>query len=149
MLRLTPHGVIAGRVLDEDGEPVERVQVSTMRYQSFRGSGNCCLRGGMTDDLGEYRIFGLAPGKYCASARYQQRGFMAAEDRTAGGKPDEDYVPTYYPGTNDPAGAVLVAVTAGSVLGGTDTLRKARTVRVRGRWPMPREKGFRTTSWSG
>src|SRR5579859_4833713 len=135
VLRLTPHGVIAGRVLDEDGEPVERVQVNTMRYQSFRGKRQLAPQGwGVTDDQGEYRIFGLEPGKYYLSARYQQRGFMAAEDRTAGGKPDEDYVPTYYPGTNDPAGAVSVAVTAGSVLGGTDiTLRKARTVRVRGR----------------
>jgi hypothetical protein len=59
---------------------------------------------------------------------------MTAGDRTIGGKTDEEYVPTYYPGTNDPAGAVAVAVAAGSVLSGTDiTLRKARTVRVRGR----------------
>jgi hypothetical protein len=78
-------------------------------------------------------MFGLEPGKYYLSARYQQRNFMAAEDRTAA-KPDEEYVPTYYPGTNDPAGAVAVEVAAGSVLGGTDiTLKKARTVRVRGR----------------
>ena len=135
VFRLTPHGVIAGRVLDEDGEPVERAQVNTMRYRSFRGKRQLVPAGwGMTDDLGEYRIFGLEPGKYYLSVRYQQRNFMAAEDRTAGAKPDEEYVPTYYPGTNDPAGAVTVEVAAGSVLGGTDiTLKKARTLRVRGR----------------
>src|SRR5579872_1312557 len=135
VLKLTPHGVIAGRVLDEDGEPVERVQVNMLRYQSFRGKRQLVPRGwSMTDDLGEYRIFGLETGKYYLSAKYQQRNFMAAEDRTAGGKPDEDYVPTYYPGTNDPAGAVAVDIGAGTILSGTDiTLRKARTVRVRGR----------------
>src|SRR5436309_3050351 len=72
VLRLTPHGVIAGRVLDEDGDPVARVQVNVMRYQSFRGKRQLVPRGwSMTDDLGEYRIFGLEAGKYYLSARYQ------------------------------------------------------------------------------
>src|SRR5438552_4079348 len=35
--RLVPHGVIAGRVLDEEGEPVEGAHVAVMRYAYQRG----------------------------------------------------------------------------------------------------------------
>ena len=63
--RLVPHGVITGRVLDEDGEPVQHVQVSTMRYRFVNGKRQLAPAGGGTgtNNLGEYRIFGLAPGK--------------------------------------------------------------------------------------
>lgn len=33
---------------------------------------------------------------------------MMAQERTSGNTPDEGYVPTYYPGTNDPMGAVAI-----------------------------------------
>jgi hypothetical protein len=134
VLRMMPHGVVAGRVLDEDGETVEGVQVNVMRYQSVRGKRQLLPYGsGQTDDLGEYRIFGLQAGKYYLSARYRQSSSMVAEDRTAGAKSDEDYVPTYYPGTSDPTGAVTVGVAAGSILNGMNIkLRRTRTVWVRG-----------------
>ncbi len=135
VLKLVPHGVIAGRVLDEDGEPVQGVQVSVLRRQFFRGKRQLMPSGASaTDDLGEYRIFGLAPGKYYLSATYRRWNTMMAQDRTPGGAPEEGYAPTYFPGTTDPAGAVAIDVSAGSTLGGTDlTLRKIHTVRIRGR----------------
>ncbi len=134
VLRLVPHGVLAGRVLDEDGEPVQGVQVNVLRYRFFRGKRQLAPSGGSgTDDLGEYRIFGLAPGKYYLSATYRRWNMTMAQDRTPGGAPEEGYAPTYFPGTSDPAGAVAIEVAAGAVLSGTDlTLRKTRTVRIRG-----------------
>jgi protocatechuate 3,4-dioxygenase beta subunit len=135
VFRLVPHGVITGRVLDEDGEPVQNVQVNVLRYRFFRGKRQLVPSGGSgTDDLGEYRIFGLEPGKYYLSANYRRWNMMMAQDRTPGGAPEEGYAPTYFPGTTDPAGAVAIEVSAGAMLGGTDlTLRKIRTVRIRGR----------------
>ena len=134
VFRLVPHGVITGRVLDEDGEPVENVQVNVLRRQFFRGKRQLVPSGGSgTDDLGEYRIFGLEPGKYYLSANYRRWNVMMAQDRTPGGAPEEGYAPTYFPGTTDPAGAVAIQVSAGAMVGGTDlALRKTRTVRVRG-----------------
>jgi hypothetical protein len=134
VFRLVPHGVITGRVLDEDGEPVENVQVNVLRRQFFRGKRQLVPSGGSgTDDLGEYRIFGLAPGKYYLSANYRRWNAMMAQDRTPGGAPEEGYAPTYFPGTTDPAGAVAIQVSAGAMVGGTDlALRKTLTVRVRG-----------------
>src|SRR5713101_2297863 len=37
VFKMVPHGVITGRVLDEDGEPVQNVQVNALRYRFYRG----------------------------------------------------------------------------------------------------------------
>jgi len=144
VLKLVPHGVIIGRVLDEDGEPVQGVQISVLHNQFVRGRRELTPSGvSGTDDLGEYRIFGLAPGKYYLSATYRRWNMMMAQDRMPGGAPEEGYAPTYFPGTTDPAGAVAIEVSAGSVLAGTDvTLRKIHTVRIRGRVANPAGDGL-------
>ncbi len=134
--RLLPHAVIAGRVLDEDGEPMESVQVGVMRFV-FQGGKRRLVPAGnaSTDDLGEYRIFELEPAKYYLSATYRRPALTVTNERAAAdGSEEEGYAPTYFPGTSDPASAVAIEMAAGKVLTGTEiTLRKTRTVRVRGR----------------
>ena len=69
VFRLTPHAVIAGRIRDVEGEPLANVQVQAMRYRSFQGGKRLSSFGrATTNDLGEYRIAGLAPGQYYLSA---------------------------------------------------------------------------------
>lgn len=136
VLRLTPNGVITGRVLDEDGEPMQGASISAMRFRTMRGKRELVpaeVTG--TDDRGEYRLFTLAPGKYFLSATYRKQGMMTpAQDSAQGVTQDEDYAPIYFPGTSDPNGAATVAVAGGAVVSGVDvTLRKTRTVRIRGR----------------
>ena len=67
-LRLTPQGVISGKVVDEDGDPLERVTVAVI---SAKPSGR--LRGttqaGQTNDLGEFRVTQVTPGKYLVMVR--------------------------------------------------------------------------------
>src|ERR1035441_9581569 len=76
-LRLTPHGVIAGRVLDEEGDPVSGVDVQVMRLQYMQGRKQMARAGGgSTNDLGEYRAFGLAPGRYYVSATSRQNRML-------------------------------------------------------------------------
>jgi hypothetical protein len=130
---LVPHGVVTGRVIDEDGEPVQNAQVSAMRYRFAQGKRQLMPAGGRgTDDLGEYRIFGLAPGKYYFSVRFRRQNTMA-QNHTSSSERDQGYAPTYYPGTTDPGGAVAVEVGPGTPLNLADlTLRRTRTVRVRG-----------------
>jgi hypothetical protein len=134
VFHLTPQGVIAGRVLDEDGEPVVNVQIGVLRYSYGQGKRPLPPAGyAMTDDLGEYRVFALDPGKYYLSATYRPPNMLAA-DRTAGGPPQEGYAPTYFPGTNDPTGAAPIELGAGVDLRGMDIkLLKTRAVRIRGR----------------
>jgi Carboxypeptidase regulatory-like domain len=63
--RLVATGVITGHVLGEDNEPIvgAYVQASEFRYSQGRRR---LLEGGRasTNDLGEYRIYGLQPGHY-------------------------------------------------------------------------------------
>ena len=57
-LKLMPTGAITGRVVDADGEPAEGITVSAERgSMGMRASAN-------TDEKGQFRIGGLAPGKY-------------------------------------------------------------------------------------
>ena len=66
-----PRGsVIAGRIIDEFGEPVADVMVSALHYRTFSGRRRLVPVGrfGMTDDMGHFRMYGLAPGDYYISA---------------------------------------------------------------------------------
>ena len=62
-----PRGaVITGRVLDEYGEPIADVQVSALRNQ-FTALGRRPVNAAAicaTNDIGEFRLFGLSPGQY-------------------------------------------------------------------------------------
>ena len=133
--RLEPHAVVTGRVTDEEGEPMAHVQVSTMVYRYMQGRRQLVPGGSAsTNDLGEYRIFGLAPGKYYLSATYRPMDMMASAARTGSNQPEESYAPTYYPGTNDQTAAVQIQVASGRPVSGMDIrLRRTKTVRVRGR----------------
>jgi protocatechuate 3,4-dioxygenase beta subunit len=130
LLRLTPHSVISGRVLDEDGEPVTGVDVQVSRLQYVQGRKQLARSGGgATNDLGEYRVFGLAPGRYYLSASYRPNPIAPDADANGEGA----YVPTYYPNTPDPSAAAPLDATPGSQLSRIDvTLARRHTVTVRG-----------------
>ena len=134
--KLTPHGVIAGRIVDEDGEPLAHVQVAPMRYMFRQGRRQLSPVGGAsTDDRGDFRIFGIAPGRYFISANYTPRMFYdSTQDRSAAGPSDESYLPTYFPGSTDPAAASAFDVGPGQQISGIEMrLSKAKSARLRGR----------------
>jgi 5-hydroxyisourate hydrolase-like protein (transthyretin family) len=126
--RLTPHGVIAGTVLDADGEPLAQVQVQLLRSQYVKGKKVLATTNtASTNDLGEYRWAGLTPGKYYVYAE-DFRGLPPASESK------EEYVPVYYPGVANAAGAIPVEVAPGANVRGVDLmLRKAPTATVKGR----------------
>src|SRR3954469_4215462 len=58
-----PRGaVITGRVVDDNGDPMARVQVYTMMVPAGSNRPIRSGGGGSTDDLGQFRLYGLAPG---------------------------------------------------------------------------------------
>jgi protocatechuate 3,4-dioxygenase beta subunit len=134
-IRLTPQAVISGRVLDEDGDPVRGVVVRVARFSYTTGHRQVMPVGGSnTNDLGEYRIPDLSPGKYYVSAMPPQSRLQNTEDRSAVRRAEEDYVATYYPGARDIAGAVQVTAAAGAQLRNIDiSLARCHTVNVSGR----------------
>jgi len=109
-----PRGsVITGRITDEFGEPVANAMVSALRYGYSAGAKRLMPGGGQnsrgtTDDLGQFRLFGLSPGEYIVSAALRAGGEVTDPGGEATG-----YPPTYYPGTANVSEAQRVTVALG------------------------------------
>ena len=145
-LKLTPQSVIAGHVFDEDGDPMQSVNVEVWRYTYPRGRRQLTQsQNGSTNDLGEFRIANLPPGRYFVSATARGgildgggRGGRGARGGARGGRGGpgetiEDYVTTYYPNLTDANGASGLDLVAGSEMRGIDIrVRKTRFHRVAG-----------------
>src|SRR6202167_4024788 len=68
LLRLAPDAVIAGKVLDETGEPVRRATVTLYFDDHSEGMDHVHQsNSAQTDDLGEYEMTPLRPGTYFLS----------------------------------------------------------------------------------
>ena len=87
-------------MLDEFGDPAADVAVNALRYQYMNGERKLVATGArsVSNDVGEFRLFGLNPGDYLLSASLQPFNVGATDDRTA-------YAATFYPGTGNPAQA--------------------------------------------
>jgi Carboxypeptidase regulatory-like domain len=120
-------GVVAGRVTDEAGEPVADVQVGLSRFQFINGERrSMTTMTRITNDAGEFRLFGVEPGQYYLGAVYRPVGVDVPLNQT-------DYAPTYFPGTPNVADAQRLTIEAGAVLTGMNlTLEPVRAVRVSG-----------------
>lgn len=136
-LRLTRAGVVTGRVLDTDGEPVAGANVTLKNPEAKPGT--LSLPYAQTNDQGEYRLFPVTPGKYLVSVTYEpswQRNIrlLPAPRKPGRAVPLEDYVTTYYPATMEAGQATPVVIKAGAHVSGIDVqLRRASVVRVSGR----------------
>jgi hypothetical protein len=136
--------VITGRLVQPTGAPVRGVQVLAIPVSQIAAGGRFDTRARpfYSDDLGVYRIYGLAPGEYVVAALPSQ-GFGEVERRTATEYEEAvralssgadraratvspsrgsrfGYAPTYYPGTASAADAPPIRVTVGEVRDGID-----------------------------
>ena len=125
--QMIPAAVISGHVYDEDGEPVVYAQVMAMHYRYVNGQRQLVYnQSGQTNDLGEFRLFGLSPGQYFVQATLRSNRFGNAKTK-------QGYVPIYYPGVSDAARATPVGVRGGDEFSGVDiSLQPVRTLAVRG-----------------
>lgn len=147
-IKLTPFGVIGGTIRDTDGEPMARITVTVHRLKYEYGKRHLAHAGGAyTDDLGQYRIPDLPPGRYYVVAEAKKArefgGWIDVETDTEDHSPKGANVPlplvtTMYPGVQDPAAAGTVEVVAGARVTGVDiTLVRSSMVRVRGHVTIP------------
>jgi hypothetical protein len=148
-----PRGsVIAGRVSDQDGDPMPGVNVQVLRYQYLQGDRRATQAGNaQTDDRGQYRVWGLMPGEYYVSALARNanpggRGFGPNGGRRPPGAPSGDtgdaaslaYAPTYFPGVPSINEAKPIALGLSQELLGVDFhLQLVRTARISGRVTNP------------
>jgi hypothetical protein len=140
-----PRGsVIAGRITDEAGDPIIGASVQAMRYRYLPGghrrlqAASQMWLSGMTNDLGEYRLFGLMPGTYVVSAIGNNVGVVSLTQATpqAGGlraiDTREGFVQTYYPGTASFAEAQPVLVNLAEEANASFSLATGRMSRISG-----------------
>ena len=134
-LGLLPQAVITGRVVDEDGDPLSGIQVQGMRQSWFRGKSRVMPAGNaFTNDLGEFRIGSLLPGKYFISAQPPGRVMGESEAPAIPGTPELHQVRTFFPESINEDTAAQVTVAAGQTASGTDIhLQRIRTFHVRGK----------------
>jgi Carboxypeptidase regulatory-like domain len=139
-----PRGsVIVGRIVDETGDPIADALVTAMRQQWIDGRRRLMNAGrtAQTNDLGQFRLYGLPPGDYYVSATVRNNdnppldwlagGAIAAPVRAS--SPASGYAPTYYPGTPSVADAQRVTVGIGQEAQGTDfALIPVRLARITG-----------------
>jgi hypothetical protein len=138
-----PRGsAVSGRIVDELGEPVADVSVSAMRMQYSGGRRRLAPAGRMstTNDLGQFRVFGLPPGEYYISATLRTFDSMMM-DMFGGGGPggpsgsnnSSGYAATYYPGTPNPGEAQRISLAVGQEMTSAEIqLQPVRLARITG-----------------
>ncbi len=135
-LQVVPLGAIAGRVLDEDGEPIQGVGIQVLRFNYSNGHRQLISIGGATaNDRGEYRVYGLPAGRYLLLASLPN-GPMSRPMETTALVPEvqDPYSSLYYPGVSDVDFASPVSLGEGNELADMDFhLRKVRAITLRGR----------------
>jgi protocatechuate 3,4-dioxygenase beta subunit len=120
-IELTPAAVVTGRVTDADGEALANARVQTMSFRYINGERQLSPAGpsASTDDRGEYRIFGLPPGRYylVATDRNQSRFRRIRGDSAP---PGTTIPAVYYPGSTDPSQATPIQLQIGEERTGVD-----------------------------
>lgn len=100
-IALPKGSVLAGRIVDEFGEPIAGARVAAMRHRFMGGQRRLMAvpspgATDTTDDLGQYRLHGLSPGDYYVSAG---TGGVAGGITLEQSADRTGYAPSYYPGT--------------------------------------------------
>jgi protocatechuate 3,4-dioxygenase beta subunit len=106
---LAPGCIVTGRIVDEYGEPMSRVTIAAQRYVFAQGQRRLVSTGRSvsTDDLGEFRLFGVPPGQYYLTATWRHiDAGQVSEDRTA-------YGTMFFPGTDSPSEAKRYTLVSG------------------------------------
>jgi hypothetical protein len=124
--------VISGKIVDLEGDPVPNVNVMAIASTRIATTGSAsALTRGATNDLGEYRIADLSPGKYIVQATPPKSQVPSANEKDA----TNDrlvYAKTYFPGTLDELQAAAVEVSAGGTATANFAVQASHAYRLSG-----------------
>jgi Carboxypeptidase regulatory-like domain len=127
-IELIPGAIVSGRILDEDGDPLNGCVAQARRAghpEQVMASGDA--------EPGGYRLFGLQAGKYilavqCMDPVFQPRPFSAGPDPP----PSLAYPLQFYPAALDAGSAQPIELAAGTERAGADfRIRPAHVTQVR------------------
>ena len=136
-LKMTPQGVIAGRVVDEDGEPMPDTPISILlNARPLEGKPGFAIPSSvLTNADGAFVVGNLPPGRYYVSATARSVDIPPPpHGQSPRKRAEEAYVTTYYPEAIDLAAATPIDVAAGAQMRGLDIrLRKTPVFHVSGK----------------
>jgi hypothetical protein len=144
VLKLTPEGVIYGRVEDEKGRPLEGISVQAERWIVSNGTRQLAGQGpwvAQTDDEGNFRVAELLPGEYYL--KFSDQGGMGtvfrnapvrqrAQRTTGAGEGKQGYGTQYYPGVADASTASAIRVRPGAPVPILQSLERLRLYELSG-----------------
>lgn len=131
-LRMQPAAVIVGKITDAEGDPVRAVSMTATRVGAMRAGGRHDFGNGSTNDLGEFRIPELRPGRYTVVATPPQNLQVSSPGPNEKVTNQSVYVATYYPGSLDKDQSVAVEAQAGSETPVNFSLLSSKAYRVTG-----------------
>ncbi len=118
-LELVPGGAISGRIVDEDGDPLNCfVQPHPAKNVN---QGIPMMRAPLAREDGTYRIYGIPPGKYvitaqCSNEVFRPRPLSEGPDPA----PSSAYPVQFYPGVDDANSAQTIELFPGTDKPGID-----------------------------
>ncbi len=122
VIKMTPQGIIGGRVVDDEKESLPGVTVSVRLYSALGQRQRVEMPGGTaatTDADGAFAIGGLFPGRYVVSVAVPPS--TASPVKSSSLQSHQDiYVTTYYPDATDLAAATPVELSAGAQVRGLE-----------------------------
>jgi hypothetical protein len=152
LFELMPTSTISGRIYDFDNLPMPGADVflQKLAYDQNGQKTLQTIQQARTNDLGEYRLFWITPGKYFLRVDYSGTSTPLFRSPNEFAGPMEDgYSSTYYPGTSDLASATPIDLLPGAQMSAIDLqLMRTKTYTVKGRAiltnPTPNQRPFVT-----
>lgn len=131
ILKLMPEAVIVGTVTDQDGLPVPRLAVRVVRREVIEGRARWGLGHQMvgTDEQGQYRVGGLAPGTYAVAAGPTRQPVDELRGRKGALL---GYRLTYFPNAPDLASAAAIQARPGQKVEANFSLAPEQFFSVKG-----------------
>jgi hypothetical protein len=123
LIKMQAQGLIYGKVLDDDGEPIGSAAVTLSRRTWMRGQRRLqVMQNTFSQADGSFVLGNLASGGYYLSVRNNGRAPKG-----------EAYVQNFYPNTPDPQAATPISVIAGAEVRGLSLrVRSTRVYSIRG-----------------
>ncbi|MGH9583794.1 MAG: carboxypeptidase regulatory-like domain-containing protein [Bryobacteraceae bacterium] len=128
-IKLVPQGGIQGHVADDEGQPIEGIQVQAISEQIVAGrKQERPVSTTSTGGDGEYEIDGLAPGAYFVKTMLHPLYWIPVPLPAA----EQAYPGEFYPDAPDQSGAQTLPVLPGQTAEADFTLKPVRTFRITG-----------------